>query len=95
MSRHRHNDYDDDGHLDYDDFEEESFESDSYSDEESGGVFDDQSNNTPEVADVDVTPLLCKTHDSNFSEDCSHCKALRAVIPKEQMAQFIGPPAPF
>ena len=90
MSRHRHNDYDDDGHLDYDDFEEESFESDSYSDEESGGVFDDQSNNTPEVADVDVTPLLCKTHDSNFSEDCSHCKALRAVIPKEQMAQLIG-----
>ena len=40
----------------------------------------------------DVTPLLCKTQKTVFSAECSHCKALSTLIPKEQIAQLIGKP---
>ena len=59
----------------YSDDQEEFYDSESNEKEEDDGV------DTPDV--VDVTPLLCKTHGGNFSEDCAHCTALRVLIPKE------------
>lgn len=85
MSRQRSKGYEDcEEYLDYgySDDQEESYESESNEEEEDDGV------DTPDV--VDVTPLLCKTHGGNFSEDCAHCTALRVLIPKEQMAQLAG-----
>ena len=69
MSRQRSKGYEDcEEYLDYgySDDQEESYESESNEEEEDDGV------DTPDV--VDVTPLLCKTHGGNFSEDCAHSK---------------------
>ena len=88
MSHRRDKEYDNfEDYLGYEDPENEEEFYETGSSEEDDRLMDDQVN-SPEL--VDVSPLLCKTHEENFSVDCSHCKALKAVIPKAQMAQLIG-----
>ena len=88
MSHRRDKEYDNfEDYLGYEDPENEEEFYETGSSEEDDRLMDDQVN-SPEL--VDVSPLLCKTHKENFSVDCSHCKAFKAVIPKAQMAQLIG-----
>ena len=76
MSNRLYDDSDNEGGMEYLDYEdsvdeqEESFEYENYEDD----VNNEVSNKTPE--EVDVTPLLCKTHKADFSAECCHCKTL-------------------
>ena len=67
-----------------------------YSDEESSEDYDDEEEDSyndveeiePEV--VDVSPILCKSHKGKADMSCDHCKAVSALISKDQLALLLS-----
>ena len=68
-----------------------------YSDEESSYYEEDyhqygdyQEDQQSQSEDIDVSPLLCKSHKDKVDLSCAHCKAVSALISKDQLAHLLS-----
>ena len=64
-----------------------------YSDEDSSNNEEDyqcgEEDQQSQSEDIDVSPLLCKSHKDKVDLSCAHCKAVSALLSKDQLALLL------